>query len=307
MAESSTQTSTKGRSEVAACPWCGSPVSAQAHQGFSVTRCDSCRTAFTWPLPSDAQLDAAYGDWYRPQEGRFSGPGDRLLRWTRSRLAGRIDRAAPAGRVLDVGAGDGTLVAALRAVGRDALGLERSGSGPHVQSGEVGDVGGHWAAIVFWHSLEHLREPADTLADAIAILEPEGLLVVAVPNYDSLQAHLFGDRWFALDLPRHLVHFDAPTLISGLEKLGLRVERQSYVRGGQLFFGWVDGLVGSLPGHPDLYAAIRRSSARDEAMGRGKRLLAFFAALCLSPVALIGAGIEVALRRGGTVYVEARK
>jgi hypothetical protein len=91
-----------------------------------------------------------------------------------------------------------------------------------------------------------------------------------------------------------------------MEKLGLRVERQSYVRGGQLFFGWVDGLVGSLPGHPDLYAAIRRSSARDEAMGRGKRLLAFLAALCLSPVALVGASIEVALRRGGTVYVEAR-
>jgi hypothetical protein len=289
------------------CPWCGSSVAARDLEGFSITRCEACRTALTWPIPSDAQLDVAYGDWYRPPDGRFSGPGDRLLRWTRSTLARRIDRAAPAGRVLDVGAGDGTLVAALRAVGRDALGLERSGSGPYVRSGEVGEVGGQWAAIVFWHSLEHLRKPAATLVDAIELLEPRGLLVVAVPNFDSLQARLFGDRWFALDLPRHLVHFDAPRLVTGLENLGLRVERQSYVRGGQLFFGWVDGLVGSLPGHIDLYAAIRRTSARDEMMGRGTRLLAILAALCLSPVALIGAAIEVVLRRGGTLYVEARK
>jgi SAM-dependent methyltransferase len=291
----------------AVCPWCGASVTAEVADGFSVARCRECRTAFTWPVPSDGELDAAYGDWYRPQEGRFSGPGDRLLRWTRSRLARRIDKAAPPGRILDVGAGDGTLVGALRATGRDAIGLERSGSGPYVRSGEVSDVGGQWAAIVFWHSLEHLRRPAATLADAIALLEPRGMLIVAVPNYDSLQARLFGDRWFALDLPRHLVHFDAPSLIAGLEDLGLHVERQSYVRGGQLFFGWVNGLVGGLPGHPDLYAAIRRASARDEALSDKKRMWAFLAALCLSPLALLASAVEVALRRGGTVYVEARK
>jgi SAM-dependent methyltransferase len=290
----------------AACPWCGASVTNEVADGFSVARCAECRTAFTWPVPSDIELDAAYGEWYRPQEGRFSGPGDRLLRWTRSRLARRIDKAAPPGRILDVGAGDGTLVAALRATGRDALGLERSGSGPYVRSGEVSDVGGQWAAIVFWHSLEHLRRPAATLADAIALLEPQGLLIIAVPNYDSLQARLFGDRWFALDLPRHLVHFDAPSLIAGLEDLGLRVERQSYVRGGQLFFGWVNGLVGGLPGRPDLYAAIRRASARDEALSDRKRMWAFLAALCLSPLALLASAVEVAFRRGGTVYVEAR-
>ncbi len=281
-------------------------MSAAVSEGFSVARCGECATAFTWPVPTDAELDAAYGEWYRPQQGRFSGPGDRLLRWTRSTLARRIDKAAPPGRILDVGAGDGTLVAALRATGRDAIGLERSASGPYVRSGEVSDVGGRWAAIVFWHSLEHLRRPAATIADAIALLEPRGLLVVAVPNYDSLQARLFGDRWFALDLPRHLVHFDAPALVSGLEDLGLRVERQSYVRGGQLFFGWVNGLVGCLPGRPDLYAAIRRPAARDQALSDRKRMWAFLAALCMSPLALLASAVEVALRRGGTLYVEAR-
>jgi len=291
----------------AACPWCGAEVTAPELDGFSVTRCGTCATAITWPIPTDPELDAAYGEWYRPQEGRFSGPGDRLLRWSRSTLARRLDKAAPPGRILDVGAGDGTLVRALRARGRDALGLERAGSGPYVRSGEVGEVGGDWAGIVFWHSLEHLRKPAATLSDAVALLQPRGLLVVAVPNYGSLQAQLFRNRWFALDLPRHLVHLDAPALVSGLEELGLRVHRESYVRGGQVFFGWVHGLVGCLPGHPDFYAAVRRPSARDEALNRRARILAMLAALCVSPVALVAAGIEVALRRGGTLYVEAQR
>ena len=291
----------------AACPWCGAEVSAPDLDGFTVVRCPACRTGITWPVPTESELDAAYGEWYRPQEGRFSGPGDRVLRWTRSTLARRLNKTAPPGRILDVGAGDGTLVGALRAIGRDALGLERTGTGPFVMSGEVGDVGGQLSAIVFWHSLEHLRQPAVTLRDAVALLQPLGVLVVAVPNYNSLQAQLFGDRWFALDMPRHLVHLDSGTLVARLEELGLRVQRESYVRGGQLVFGWMHGLVCCLPGHPDLHDALRRPTARNEPLSRPRLILAVLAALCLSPVALVASVIEVALRRGGTVYVEARR
>lgn len=152
-----------------------------------------------------------------------------------------------------------------------------------------------------------MHQPGVTVSDAAALLGPRGLLVVAAPNYGSLQAPLFGDRWFALDLPRHLVHLDADTLVARLEDLGLRVERVRYVRGGQLVFGWVHGLVACLPGHLDLYAALRRPTARDEALSRSGLILAVLAALCVSPVALVAAAIEVILRRGGTVYLEARR
>jgi hypothetical protein len=145
------------------------------------------------------------------------------------------------------------------------------------------------------------------MGDAAALLPPDGLLVVAVPNFGSLQARVFGARWFALDLPRHLVHLDARGLRSGLEALGLRITRTSHLRGGQVFFGWVHGFVGWLPGHPDLYAAIRRSEARDEALSQGQTLAALAAAVLLSPFALVASVLEVVLRKGGSVYFEARK
>ena len=265
--------------------------------------------ATTSPWPSDEQLAAAYAVWYRPEGGRFSGAGDAVLRRTRSALANRLHRVLPPGPVLDVGAGDGTLVGAFRRHGREAAGVDpyASGSSPHVRAVEFEDMTGAWSAVIFWHSLEHLRRPVRALAHAAALVVPGGVLVVAVPNAASLQARLFGDRWLALDLPRHLVHISPPALLSQVEALGFRVERVSYLRGGQVLFGWLHGIVGRLPGHPDLYDAIRRGQARQAGQSPFFRLYALAAGVAALPLALAGTVVEVATRSGGTVYVEARR
>jgi SAM-dependent methyltransferase len=265
--------------------------------------------ATTSPWPSDEQLADAYAVWYRPGAGRFSGLGDAVLKRTRSALANRLHQVLPPGPVLDVGAGDGTLVGAFRRHGREATGVDpyASGSSPHVRAVEFEDMTGAWSAVIFWHSLEHLRRPVRALRHAAALVVPGGVLVVAVPNATSLQARLFGDRWLALDLPRHLVHISPHALLSQIEALGFRVERVSYLRGGQVLFGWLHGIVGLLPGHPDLYDAIRRSEARQAAATPAVRLYAFAAAVAALPLAVVGTVIEVATRSGGTIYVEARR
>lgn len=206
-----------------------------------------------------------------------------------------------------MGAGDGTLVKAFVRHGREAVGLEPHASGPHLRNAEIEEMSGDWAAVIFWHSLEHLRQPAMALSHAARLLVPGGLLVVAVPNATSLQARAFGDRWFALDLPRHLVHLSPTPLLSKIEALGLRVERVSYLRGGQVVFGWVHGLVGLLPGHPDLYEVIRRGEARRSAQSPTRRCYAVAAAGVAVPLALAASAAEVAARSGGTIYVQARR
>ena len=291
----------------AVCAWCAAPLRSGAGEGHGLVRCERCGAGTTDPWPSEAYLREAYGDWYRPAGGRFSGPGDLVLRFSRGALARRLDRIAPQGPVLDVGAGDGTLLDALRRRGREALGLELVSTRPDIRAADIADVDGAFAAIVFWHSLEHLARPSAALDRSAALLRPGGVLVVAVPNLDSLQARLFGERWFALDLPRHLVHLPAGTLLRRLEEIGLQVRRRSHLRGGQVVFGWLHGLVGALPGRPDLYEAIRRPAARSRPLRRGERPLALAAAVpLLAPAAACGAA-EALARRGGSVYVEARR
>ena len=270
--------------------------------------------ATTWPPPDDAELEAAYAGFYRPESGRFSGGGDKILRHTRGVLAGRLDRLAPPGPILDVGSGDGALLEALLAHGRMAVGLEQGEQAARsrldvraIEIVDFDDRPGEWAAVVFWHSLEHLHDPRDAIRNACRLLAPDGVLVIAVPNRASWQARWLKGRWLALDLPRHLVHLTAGALTNGVRDCGLTVERVSHWRGGQVMFGWLDGLVSTLPSHSSLYDAVRQSDARAEAMTPRRRILTLLAGVVLSPLAAVFSGAEIAARSGGTVYLEARK
>lgn len=292
----------------ATCAWCGSDIDPGGARTRGRVVCARCGAATTYPWPSEAELAAAYGDWYRPRAGgRYQFGLDALLARTRARLANRLDDIAPPGRILDVGAGEGTLVDALRAKGRPATGTEREPLREDLLDQPLETLEPGWAAVVFWHSLEHLTAPRAAIREAARLLDPGGVIVIAVPNTDSIQAKLFGDRWLHLDLPRHLVHLPAGTLLAGLEEDGFAVERVSHLRGGQHMIGWLDGLVGSLPGQPRLYEALRRPAARSTAVPPPARAATIAAGVALAPVALAGAAVEIALRQGGTVYVEARR
>jgi SAM-dependent methyltransferase len=273
-------------------------------------QCEACGCATTFPVPDGAELAEAYGTFYRPQSGRFSGSGDRLLSLTRGLLARRIDRLAPPGPVLDVGSGPGALLDALQARDREAVGLERESGRADVRACELADFTerkGEWAAVVMWHSLEHLRDASVALERACELLAPGGLLIVSVPNRASWQARYLGDRWLALDLPRHLVHLTSAALVLRLGASGMTVERVSHWRGGQVVFGWLDGLVGSLPSEPDLYDAIRRPEARQQPIGAGRRALTLAAAVAMLPAAAGLSLAEITASAGGTVMVEARR
>jgi SAM-dependent methyltransferase len=300
------------------CIWCGSPLGAGAVRLRGRTGCGRCGAATTDPWPTEAELEAAYGTWYRPKKGdwseansagrRFAFGGDAVLDRTRGLLAGRLDEIAPPGPILDVGAGEGSLVDAIASRGRAVTGLERGVARSDFQDLAIEQVpgDGEWSGIVLWHALEHLPRPGAAIREAARLLRRGGVLAIAVPNASSLQARAFGDEWLHLDLPRHLVHLPAPTLLTRLRKAGFEVERVSYARGGQVVVGWLDGLVGLVPAL-DLYAAIRVPAARSERLSPLARALSVAVGVALLPVAAAAAVAEIAARRGGTVYVEARR
>jgi SAM-dependent methyltransferase len=301
------------------CVWCGAGFGPGSKRLEGRIRCGACGAATTDPWPTEQELEAAYGGWYRPKAERWSEPnesgtrfsfgGDAVLARTRGLLAARLDEIAPPGPILDVGAGEGTLVDALEARGREVLGLERGSARSDFAEAAIEQVGGDgtWAGIVFWHALEHLPRPGAAVAATARLLKPGGVVAIAVPNNASLQARAFGAEWLHLDLPRHLAHLSDESLSAGLARHGIRVERVSYSRGGQIVVGWLDGLVGRLPGGLDLYAAIRRPEARSERLSPARRLLSVLAGVVLLPLAAACAAVEIALRRGGTVYVEGRR
>ncbi len=101
------------------------------------------------------------------------------------------------------------------------------------------------------------------------------------------------------------MHIPARALLARLGDAGLRAERVSYCarRAGRLRLACT--AWSALLGGVDLYDAIRRPEARRFPLTARNRA-ALAAAVALTPAAALLAAAEVAARRGGTVYVEAR-
>ena len=218
----------------------------------------------------------------------------------------------PAGPVLDVGCGDGALLDALRARGRDAVGLERAAVRADVRAQELTEFTGAGRGVGRGRLLALARAPARSPGPRStgprSCSRPAGWWWSRYPTGPAGRLGGSGARWFALDLPRHLVHVPAAALLDALRARGLRIERVSYWRGGQVMFGWLQGLVGSLPGRPDLYDAIRVPAAqRRRLSGRSPAQRYWLPAWRWRPLPRVLAASEVAARAGGTVYVEARR
>ncbi|MGO4919974.1 class I SAM-dependent methyltransferase [Maribacter spongiicola] len=62
-------------------------------------------------------------------------------------------------------------------------------------------------AITLWHVLEHLPDLDKQINKITSLLNKNGTLIIAVPNYKSYDAQYYKEFWAAYDTPRHLWHF----------------------------------------------------------------------------------------------------
>jgi SAM-dependent methyltransferase len=237
-----------------------------------------------------------------------------LSAFDHQRLAFLKRWAPPPARLLDVGAGRGRFVVSARAAGYAASGIEPSRRGadaagqagaPVARAGIEGaelEPGG-FDVISLWHVLEHLEDPGNALTRAAGWLRPGGWLLVGVPNLDSLQARLGGERWYHLDVPRHRVHFTPRGLNALLHARGFVVRQSHHVLAEHNPFGMWQSLLSRVTRHPSyVYNLLKRN-----APVRSPDLAISLAAVPLAPLAAI---LELAggvARRGGTIAVVAQR
>ena len=227
-----------------------------------------CGIGFTWP-PPDGTTDAA------PAAGELRGVAARVASaMAAASVAPLADALQPGALVVDVGAGTGLRARALADRGFQVIAMEPdpleemrahvelTGTTTEVVRAGVADLGdvlgGRQAdAVLMWHVLEHLEMPDVALATVSAGMRDGGVLSIAVPNRDSLEAEVFGDRWHSWEPSRHRWHFDERSLRLVLGEAGFSV-RDVSPRGG---WGYPASLAFSLA--PDLDPQInpRRSLA----------------------------------------------
>ena len=130
--------------------------------------------------------------------------------------------------VLDFGAGTGDFLKICKNNNWQVLGIEPSAEarenavkkGIYLKENLLDITNQKFDVITLWHVLEHVENLKNTIKVLKSLLQPEGRIVVAVPNYKSYDAEFYKEYWAAYDVPRHLWHFSQ----KAIHKLFLEVE-----------------------------------------------------------------------------------
>jgi 2-polyprenyl-3-methyl-5-hydroxy-6-metoxy-1,4-benzoquinol methylase len=77
--------------------------------------------------------------------------------------------------------------------------------------------------ITMWHVLEHVPNLEDYINQLKKLLKPNGVLIIAVPNYKSFDASHYKEFWAAYDVPRHLWHFSKKSISLLFKKINMEV------------------------------------------------------------------------------------
>lgn len=240
------------------CPVCGTAPTPFAvdYQGFQLCRCTTCGLQFLSPRPTFEQLaEKVYNETYhaKPDKPDHLNESSRYQfeRQYRSieKLLGRI------GKILDVGCGNGTFLSYGQPRGWEAFGCDivlspyvRDSKSFPLWEGRLLDIDfgdARFDAIRFNHVLEHTQNPMAELERSRELLNPGGLIYIAVPNIAGISTHLKNlqsrlhlkkRRWRHYAALHHLWFFAPSTLRRLIERADLRVlhwETPVYMKEGQ--------------------------------------------------------------------------
>jgi SAM-dependent methyltransferase len=221
---------------------------------WDLKRCPGPDCGLVWldPMPIEQDIDKAYEGYYtheggdkpcqnniRPKFYRciLSAAREIFLKVRTARSDSKrlalmgLDKERP-GSLLEVGCGNGRLLALLGTLGwhvegqeveHQAAGFAQVAYGVNVHIGPLSALQlprASFDAIILNHVIEHVHDPIAILSECFRLLKPKGLLVVTTPNTASEGHRRFRSCWVCLDPPRHLHLFSCETLRRAAQKAG---------------------------------------------------------------------------------------
>lgn len=126
--------------------------------------------------------------------------------------------------VLDIGCGTGSFLEVLKIKNWNTVGVE-----PNKKARILAEEKGIFCVeetsqiknqtfdcITMWHVLEHVIDIEKQFLELKRLLKPNGVLIIAVPNFKSYDAKYYKKYWAAFDVPRHVWHFST----TAIQKIG---------------------------------------------------------------------------------------
>lgn len=204
---------------------------------FQLLKDEQLDLLYTFPKPEGEKLAAYYesDDYISHTDGKrslFEKVYQFIKKIALKNKLTLVNALQPSkGRLLDIGAGTGDFLSVAKENGWKVSAIE-----PSAKARSIAEAKGirfsdrtenfddaSFDAITMWHVLEHVPDPSAQLLELNRILKPDGIIIIAVPNFKSYDAELYGEFWAAYDVPRHLWHFSRSAIAKLSEKAGLKL------------------------------------------------------------------------------------
>jgi SAM-dependent methyltransferase len=198
------------------------------YMGLRMVVCPACDLLYAPRVPSTAFLARAYADtgYDSDEEARYAAASYAEV------LSTHVGRLPDRASVLEIGAGNGALLAHLRTLGFAQLtGIEPS---RHAVMSAAPDLRGlirverfdpsrlpkaHFTLIIANQTLEHVDHPFELLDGVRGLLKPGGVLMMVSHNYRHWLMRLLGARSPIIDI-EHLQIFSPSSMANALTRAG---------------------------------------------------------------------------------------
>lgn len=228
------------------CAICGSEnsepfCSAESPDGnftviFNLVKCADCGLVYLNPRPDIKEMSRFYPEeYYKKPSPAGKGIPNAIIAFFIYLRKKRVCKYKTSGKILDLGCGSGGFLVSMQDRNWETFGVETSESGLRLclekklnVRGDMNFPDGYFDVVTLWHSMEHMENPVSALRDIRRVLSGDGILLVSVPNIESMEYRLFKRFWFHLDLPRHVCHFSPATLENLLKKTGFKILKTSH-------------------------------------------------------------------------------
>jgi SAM-dependent methyltransferase len=210
-------------------------------ESFNILECPNCSIVYT-----DVQVTAGYFKKYYPCDYYPATASNISIRCLESSLAslsfkfhlGLIKRYAPrASKILEIGCARGEFLRRLPAaykkfgieINDDFAGYLRenckdiSVSSVKIGSGVRPFPGQTFECIILWEVFEHIDNPVAFIKEISLMLSEHGIIILEMPNRNSLGFLFTGSDWFHIDTPRHIFFYSKRSLQNMLQTCGLSI------------------------------------------------------------------------------------
>lgn len=212
-----------------------------SRETFQIVSCNSCGFKFTNPRPSGLDL----GKYYKSEEyvshsnskkGFINSTYQSVRKYTLLKKLQLISKYYKTGNILDIGCGTGEFLNTCKNAKWNTLGIEPDNDARNMGVQNYGlDIRTEselknlepesFDIISMWHVLEHVPNLNERVDDLKRLVKPKGIIIIAVPNCNSLDAKIYKEEWAAYDVPRHLYHFTPKDIETLFGKHELKVFR----------------------------------------------------------------------------------